>query len=473
MGDDGFFSVLGDFNRYLTGKKKGGFNKYDKVVDRTLDEIPDKPQSKGTKAKTMPRKRTYTSRKATGKRKAYTARRLPAKKKKRKLYKKRKTTTKKAAKRVPLTIGTVRLRKIAHRTATDDNCLYVGQGNLGSIHVFIKMIAKATLLHYMHRVGDFRASEENRPVNDDMVGTDPGYRDFVVTWSSMRFQFANTGSRGTDQGYSYNLSSFTSSYRTIDEMATTLGGQMMAQFKAGRRLVNVIVYRGEVPTDANAILNDISAGRNLMQISVQTCLKLQNTTVADHVGADQDGANALSIHRNPIDGYIYHFRNRVPVFKMQYLMSKGNTAEQKLAKLQWLQNDDPSGMMIAPLSDLPAQSEFLHPPTAPSVIFKNTAGKERISIQPGRQKKIYMSEHYEGSINSLIERYIEFDPSASDLFKDGTPPPGGKCVLVGLKATHKSSDTEDLRVEVETETVYTTRMSKAGIMKLPMPTEVS
>lgn len=484
MGDDGFFSVFQDIDNYLYGKKKGGFSKYDKVVDHVLedfDNVPDKtpqpptkkgkPQvSKGTRA---PKKKQIERRNfgpmATKKKGGYTrsrtyTKRKPAKRKRiakktKMSYKKRKT----GSKRIALTPGTARLRLVDHLTKTENHAHYQSFSATGKTDNYLLIIAEAMLLHYMHRVGDYRAGREMQPVGNDLATS--ATLDQLTTWTHMEISFlgVNAASDGNNNSKrtitNTPVAGVTPSLATL---AATLAGYLEEQFEIGRRVSQVAVFRDQ----NQCILFDISAGRNVIEFSSHATMKLQNTSPADATEGDPN--SMTNIHRNPVNGFAYKFKNQVPLLKMQYLVSKSNAVRSALDALS-ARNNEFTGITHVNLAAY--GDEWKSPPVAPTTLFRNYSGKTATHISPGRHTTYTLSEHFKGPINSFADRYIRQDKDGS--FSDSTAPPGSSCIMVGLKPQYRTGGTEDIKLEREVKYTYCARMTKAKLTAMPMQTKLS
>jgi hypothetical protein len=401
------------------------------------------------------RKRTYTSR--TPYTKKYKVTRRSTKKRKRKLTKK--TYKRKKTKYVSLTVGTARERYQSHFARTGDgvgeDSVYTGFTNVGPMAKAVRMVAQAFMLHYMHRVGDYRASKTIVPVG--LQGTDATAGTQVCTWTNMYIHWSSQFTQDNNhyQDIIYSRSAPTT-VKSLEELTVEVAALFLSRFKNGWRISQVQMSRGIGEEDA--IMQDISAGSNLIEFAVKSCLKVQNVTLGD--GTDQD--NMLSIRRNPLDGMIYHFRNRIPQFKMQYWVSKDAAERSKIEVNNENFATQVNGMNIPAYGDMP---EFKIPPKVPSTIWKNVASKSTISIQPGAHRVVTDYEFYRGTVNSFADRYIPIEIASSP--NTYNAPPGGKSVIIGLKPTYRNGQTEDCRVECEVDYFYTARLGRAKITPLP------
>lgn len=465
-GDDGFFSVLDDFSDYLTGKKKGGFRKYDKVIDRTLEQIPQK-------SKSMPRRTTsYGQKRRRDKAMKPKTRLRPAKKKK--VYKRKRVYKKKVrSKLVPLAPTTARERIVEHETktinGTDQECLYTAYSNVGRLDYMVRMVAQTTLLHYMHRVGDFRASKTVVPGHITVEEVEKG--ETGQPWSKMKFQFTNVNdlqivpANDIDE---FELASMGSGvHKSLEQLTNELAPVFHGKFSAGKRLSCVTIGRSDIYGAVSnntigfvdrVIYTDSTIGRNIVEFSVVAKYKLQNTTAAE--GGGLEGNN---IKRNPIDGMVYSFKNRVPLYKMQYLHD--NPERGVVDGLSEQYSTAKGGVTVPDIGGLP---EFVIPPRAPSTIWRNVAGKQAVRIGAGFHKTFSDKEYYRGAINAFADRYFP-------KYADGSmmTVPGGKCHLIGLKAMYRNDTSERVEVQIECDYSYGCRMSKARLTPLPISSIVS
>jgi hypothetical protein len=110
--------------------------------------------------------------------------------------KKRKTVSKS----VSLTVGTARERLVNHDTRTMSDCNYASFSSVGRQTDFMKMVAQATLLHYMHRVGDFRSNRTVGVAGDELADAPAATAALdtaaFATWKVMKFSFINPAPGG-------------------------------------------------------------------------------------------------------------------------------------------------------------------------------------------------------------------------------------------------------------------------------------
>lgn len=461
---------------FLFGKKTGGRKLKHLgsgiVVDRTQSSKRSAPKSASMPARgskrARPSSRRPTKRKVRGRKTV--KRKAPIRK-----STKRKKTKRKVFSTVSLTVGTARRRQVDHVEYGFNGApaLYIPMNSIGPKEDMLKNVAQSILLHYMHRVGDYRANASMQPVNAaNITGTQQS-----TTWSMIRVHFASLAyANDATQWdvYSYSPGDGSLAEQTLTQMSDRLALGLLAQAKAGRSITQVSVYR-DVSNPASAtedqcILMDISAGRNVLEFTCKSAIKMQNATPADVTHSDAQTCghdNALNINRNPLDGQVFKFRNQVPKFKMQYLISKTDADRQVLSGLSSCYSTHNAGIQQLNMTNY--GGEWSIPPPAPSTIFTNYSGKTGISIAPGSHSTQTMFEAYKGPLNSFFERYFPGRKDASTGHQSDVPP-GGSCIMVCLKPKYRNDSNVDIKVHAEVDHTYACRVSRAKLTPLPMDT---
>jgi hypothetical protein len=317
----------------------------------------------------------------------------------------------------------------------------------------------------MHRVGDYRQSPDAIPIS--VNGTSTDVNPTTTTWSKIDFQFQKPGYPTDTNDSEHNIVSVNGVVgKTLTVMTTDLTNAIVAQVKTGRRLAIVTVYRGS-GFDQNCILCDTTAGRNNIEFSCSSLLKLQNVTLADSTATGNDSGDRCSItniHRNPLNGFVYSFRNAQPRFKETYLTSKLQAEQDVVLPLAtpWISRY--AGVSAVPTMGSAGGQEFKIPPPTPSTIFANSSGKSSVSISPGGHKTFSQKEYYSGPFNSFLDRYTPRDAPYGGFHSV----PGGKCLMVALKPQYRTSTSESIEMETEHTYVYAARMSRAKVSIMPM-----
>lgn len=362
------------------------------------------------------------------------------------------------SKSVALTIGTARERLVNHDTREMSDCNYASFSSLGRLSDYMKMVAQATLLHYMHRVGDFRSNRTVGVAGDELA--DGPYSNAAhdttqfATWKVMKFSFL-----GQSMGGNADTNAFQIAEGTLESMTATLTTQFLFEIGQGRRLAQVAVFR----EPDNCVLCDINAGRNVVEVSSSAHLKVQNVTP----GQGSTGDDKLGINSNPIDGLVYTFKNHVPLFKQGYLVGKTEGNRIALDRISEQYVNSAGGHNIVDFASI--GNEYNMPPINPTTIFRNVAGKSKCYLPPGGHKLFKQYEHYRGPLNSFFDRYFRPSGTAPHL-----TPPGGSCVLIGLKPSLRNATTgQVVKLEKEFNYMYCARMSKCKITSLPMRTVIN
>lgn len=466
-------STLGTFSTVGSGRsgrlKPGDPDDFLKLLEQRVNrESPSMP----SRPRRAPRRATGRSakRKAPRGSKRSIKRKAPIRKSTKR--KKRKVSAK--SKSVSLTVGTTRSRHVDHTSVSYTHCAYEAFSSVGAKDQFIKPIVQALLLHYMHRVGDYRNSPSVVPeqANDDPTIANP----VICTWDSMQIAFVTPGvASDTDSTTVTLLTSHVvggnTVAKTLVEMTNELATDILINLKIGRRIAQVLMFRyasSAIASGSTCILCDTNAGRNIVEVSSSALLKVQNVTLADSAadGVDSgDRCNAMNIHRNPLDGFAYTFRNCEPRFKHGYTLAKTQDEQDIIQQLSQPYSTRYAGLNA--ITSLPsAGSEWLVPPPAPSTIFTNFAGKVKVGVSPGSHKTFALKEFYSGPINSLFARYF---PDSTGAVNPGTYP-GGTSMLIGLKPKYRTSTSESIKLETEHTHTYAARMTRGKMSVLPMQT---
>jgi hypothetical protein len=377
---------------------------------------------------------------------------------------------------VPITKGTSRRRYVDHEQVDATHCLYTSFNDMGPKAEFLKTLAEAMLLHYMHRCGDYRVNTRDAaigPTTFRLTGTDGT----VSTWKTMRLHWRKKQLAGSSEVVThFDLDAWTIAdegpgaiqpnviHNTWPSMVNGLAENLDTYSKYGYEITAVTMFRGDrhqwnatsTATTMNTvsdqpILYDTSAGRNIFKFSTIAKLKIQNTTNADDTA---DPHNKDNIHANPLDGLVYRFRNMVPKFQSGFLNTAG-TDRNTLNGLESLAEPKIHGVSHVNLSGLCGQ-QFHVPPPAPYTIFTNCSGRAKILIKPGEHRTLQLKETFNGSVNDFMKRYT----AVTDKYADGTNqsgdiPPGGNCLMVALKPTFRTGTNEALEIQYEMErTLY-------------------
>jgi hypothetical protein len=140
-----------------------------------------------------------------------------------------------------------------------------------------------------------------------------------------------------------------------------------------------------------------------------------------------------------------------------------STTTEALNQAYNTQTDNPEGCLIPEnLSEL-VPTTFDVPPPAPYTVFKNSAGRSKILIKPGEHRVLKLTEGFEGTVNAFLKKY-------TPIFYNGaiTIPPGGNCLMIGLKPTFRTGTNEDLQVQTETDRYFAGLIKKRKLTSMPI-----
>lgn len=387
-------------------------------------------------------------------------------------------------KTVPVSARTSRVKYIDHETRSANGAIYSAFNDVGPEDHFLRCLAEAILLHYSHRAGDHRVHLQGTPVgpNDTADATTDAEISFA-TWSRMDFVFRRASPAGTSANenpvintvrhYEYVGSSV--SKVSWPNMVADLTNRIKEAAQIGSTLASVMVFRsadggalqhlqsGAPDHQELCVIHDPEAGSHEFKFNAVARYKIQNTTVADSTTHSDLKDN---IHSNPLDGLVYRFRNKVPVWRPGYILTKGT--DDTLNDLEDCTTTEVSGVKFVDLKSADPTT-FVAPPPAPYTLFTNSAGRSKIRIKPGEHRVLKLSENFNGSINAFIKRYVAVQPSSGRR----TAPPGGTCLMIGLKPMFRTGLNEDLEIQTECDRYLAGLVRKRALTSNPITHVVS
>jgi hypothetical protein len=358
--------------------------------------------------------------------------------------------------------------------------LWYGGSSLGSGEDASKVLADSMICHYLRRVGDSRSSRTTVSSDDSML------------WHTMDITFGNVGQNPkftvTNETNDYNDASkgLTLTNQSIDDLVAKLALKLEKMYLNGGMVPIRVAFTkkdSQIPTingvetlvyTYRMILDDTDAYRNQFSLSVSGLFKVHNVTVPSDGEKDKHAINA-----QPIDGKLYNFRNRVPVFHPSYLAGTQSTAP-NIEALSFLvtsvgttngasMSSYETGVHYQALnSSLTNPVELESPPLRPSVIFKNSTSSEKVYMAPGALKfrKTYFA--MSGSLMSIFKRILPIPYNVQET--DGAAnhiPPGGDSFLMCLKPTLKTSNTEVVTIDTDHSFVFKAHCKKGKMLLLP------
>ena len=357
---------------------------------------------------------------------------------------------------------------------TVHKALWYGGSSLGSGDDASKVLADAMICHYLRRLGDTRSSRTTATSAVDAL------------WHKMYITFGNVG-ENTKSTTLFEPDTHADATKgliltnaSIDTMVTTLSLKLEKMYlNIGMVPIRVSVskndyYNGSFQETLRQIFDDTDAYRNQFSFAVSGLFKIHNVTLPTDGVPDKHAITA-----QPIDGKLYNFRNRVPIFHPSYLAGlTGAPAIQGVSDMVQSVGAAAGATMTAyetginhvALVNVSATNpvELESPPLRPSVIFKNSTSSEKVYMAPGAMKfrKTYFA--MTGSLMSIFKRIL---PVAYNVQEAGgsasSVPPGGDSFLVCLKPSLKVSNNEVVTIDTDTSFVFKAHCKKGKMLLLP------
>lgn len=367
-----------------------------------------------------------------------------------------------ATKPVKIVKGTTLYRKVAHQSLgsttgyAGGHSMWVGGSSLGKQDDNFKVVADAFICHYLKRVKDHRSSRTQEP---DATAQERIWKQAVIT-------FGRVGSN-IQSGYSYLLLN-----DDINAMVTALSAQLKDRWINHSEVPFKIVIEsemavpGHVPVYDKVILRDDFCEKAIFTFSSKANFKINNTTMSGTAGGTgSDNVNAVDA--NPIDGRIYTFQNRVPIFNPSYLENLAPTVKSNLEKISLLNpgvlHDYGVGFLVLNATTVP---DSLHaPPLRPAVVFNNCKTSTKVAFAPGGYKMFSMSYGHSGTMNSLFKHIMEQEFVTSTTQR--ICPPGADSFLICLKPTIRTGGANDMALHTQAEFKYQCNMKAGKPAKLP------
>lgn len=477
-GRDGFFSAIEEGYDWLTGKKRGGFSKYDRVVDRTLEQIPDK----------MPYKPKYTK---ASKKRAYGSKpRTSMKKRKRtysRTYKPRKVVRKKYKKTTSASDGLMDVSKAAtapkYHVAIDrrktfgsvenhsnSKMAWIGGCDIGDQQTFCRNIARAILQKYLAKMGDVRTAVDA----DDDHADAKLFKSFIVTYKIDSYSTAHLGEGIEDHDHGNNIDN-----SSLVTMGDTLGDQIFAKAERGFYPSSIKFHSGdfvdaaETEARGHPVISDYRLGEHYLDIQVTTLFRLHNITPSDTTDAGENPANSVhDINANPISGKIFTFRNQRPVFHSGYVDFKKDdpTTQDGIERLNRYDNNFDVIKRFATTKD--AFAHIAAPPLNAKTIWSNVSGQGTIRMAPGAYRTYNAKFLRSGTVRQLIRDAIRVrvdagtstDPSNGLATKN---PPLGSSWLFCFQPSMRTSNDELVKLGYDQTQVYKTSLRFKKALGIP------
>jgi len=370
-----------------------------------------------------------------------------------------------ATKPVKLVKGSTVYRKVAHQQLDSSSgyagghSMWLGGSSVGNQQDNWQVVADAFICHYLKRVKDHRSSRTQEPEADDEKRI----------WAGMILTFGRVGSQ-TQSGYEVTLLN-----NDIASMVSALVTQLKDRWVNHSEVpFKNLIYAKEVDGSGakynRVIFRDDFCEKGVFTFSSKANFKINNTTMAGTAG---DGAsNVNAVDANPIDGRIYTFRNRVPIFSPSYLENLDPTIKSQLEQLSLIGDGvlHDYGVGFGVLNITTAPDSLHAPPLRPAVVFNNCKTSTKVAFAPGGYKMFSMSYAHEGTMNSLFKHIMkqEFVTSSTQRIC----PPGADSFMICLKPTIRTGSANAMALHTQAEFVYKCNMKAGKPCKLPTVQEI-
>jgi hypothetical protein len=386
---------------------------------------------------------------------------------------------------------------VTYTAGSGHKAIWFGGSSVGSGPDATKVLADAFLCHYLRRVSDNRSSRTETPFQNYFTGT-PANSSAV--WHFMHVVFGSVGDNPQYTSINFNDAETDThaddgkglklTNASIDTMVPILAEKIEKMYLTrGLVPVRVFMYKDEfldqnssyVTTAPRQILDDSDCYRNQFSLMCSAYFKVHNVSVPADGSKDKHAIDA-----NPIDGKLYTFRNRVPIFHPSYLNGLSDAQRNQLALTSRLLEthdadtrskvDDETGIFYRAIhgdgvSGYTTPNELESPPLRPGVIFKNSTSRQYVRMEPGgfQHKKMYFTTS--GSLFSIFKR-IAAQPRNDTGNTAYVVPPGGDSFLMCLKPQLKVSNDEVVSIDTETSFTYKAHCRKAKMLMLPTVQEM-
>lgn len=372
MGDDGFFSLVRDAKNYLTGKKKGGFSKYDKVVDRILEDIPDRPQKMPKTTYGQKRRRDAAMRSAVSKRARTSTKKRKYKRTASKAYtKKRKPKTQSmSTKRHYDDSGNI----------SRDNVAWFGAQVHGSRDRVFDIVGEAVTRAILAR-GKIYPRKYDEPMNNYIHGT----AQLDLTFRSQ------SESDGVDTYQSVSITNVhTLTFKQLADKVT-----IEIQSRTGTASDPSFLSGFKLHAGSTQLCEDSSCEDMRISIYCKQTMKLQNTTQTN------DNTNNLDvIGVNPLSGKRYVFNdNKARVHTGIISGSTGSLPYHAFEK-----SIDADG--IVAMDQLASGDNPLAHPVAAKDVWSNCVTVQNCFMKAGGFAVSSESWRWTGTMRSLVEDLV-------------------------------------------------------------------
>lgn len=371
-----------------------------------------------------------------------------------------------ATKPVKLVKGSTLYRMVKYRqyaAAPSTRCMWYGGSSVGPRSKTFEVMADAFICHYLKRLKDHRSSRTFVPTGPQ-IGAGPQYGQI---WHYMTITFGRPGAEPDFNSYT----PFQLTNGSIEDMVYALRVELQNVW-IDRNMVPVSLIvtarntiSGAGTTHAHVFRDDF-VYKNTYAFECKSNFKVNNTTLSN-----SDNSNVNAVDANPIDGRIYTFRNRVPVFSPSYLVGLTNPQREEITDISAIDQDFDTGVNYDPLLTTSIPHELNAPPLRPAVLFKNAKTSTPVMFAPGGYKMFSMRFSKEATMYTLFKSLCPVDSIGTDGLE--ITPPGGDSFLMCLKPTIRVGSNNDMALHTQAEFVYRCNVKAGKPAKLPTVQEIN
>ena len=413
-----------DFRKLLFPRDfKTTFGKYDRIVDRTLEEIPD--MLPPTRPKATPR-RPYVRK---GSRASPRYPRTSMKKRKRTYT--RKTTFRKARKvsKTPMK-NVVRRKYDDNSVVTKDRCLWLGVHHHASYTRLYDIIGEACLKALMDKAKIY-VRHYDEPTSDTIGSV------------TLYFKRINTATGADEYDTSADNTISATPGVSFKDFATAVADRIQLRASAGSPggggyyLYSMSLKRTGSSSIYDHQITEMDCAK--LEIQVQREITLQNITRSEDATGGETGTS-VDIDSNPLVGKKYKFYEPIPKVFDEIRASNVGT--------DFFGNYTPNAAGLQTTVDQPEDSLLSHPVNGKN-IFCNVKKEGGVYLAPGKYKKEKVTFSFKGSLKDWV---LKNPINAQGLLYNYTVTPSGSCTLFAFEQQLRHGTRADVKIGVNVST---------------------
>ena len=325
---------------------------------------------------------------------------------------------------------------------------WIGMATTGNAARFIYTIAESCVIKMLTSIGDKRSDKALSP---GTIGTNEFFSYFVVIYAQEGTSYAAPGDGAISGANITNT--------TVLAMANTLNTQLLDMARKGYYPAQLTVFRSDAGGNAKPIYMDQAFGKMRMNMHVAGQLRVQNITRSGEIdGGAQNNADKHAVDANPIQGSVYQFRNRVPIFRQPYLTNQPDPQHNLMESVMDTEAAPiETGINFQALNDsaMGSVTSLNAPPLRPTTIWSNCKKTGKVYFAPGGYKILKTKYGFEGTLHALLRDYVRVvQVTGLTVPISGKIPPTGDSFLMCLMPTIKTVAGEAVRLAYDAEFIY-------------------